>query len=76
MANILEIYTLSDREIALQVLEREVMERDEAIIITADETIDFIDLVAFMSIVPLVYELARLMLNPMLEVVYKAFEFI
>jgi len=76
MANVLEIYSLSDKEIALQVLEREVMERDESIIITADETIDFIDLVAFLSIVPMVYELARLMLNPMLDVVYKAFEFI
>ncbi|HEY5586476.1 MAG TPA: hypothetical protein VIK78_18540 [Ruminiclostridium sp.] len=76
MANVLEIYSLSDKEIALQVLEREVMERDESIIITADETIDLIDLVAFLSIVPLVYELARLMLNPMLDVVYKAFEFI
>lgn len=76
LSNILEIYSLSDKEIALQILEREVMERDESIIITADETIDFIDLVAFLSIVPMVYELARLMLNPMLDVVYKAFEFI
>jgi len=76
MANVIEIYSLSDKELALQVLEREVMERDEAIIITAEETIDLIDLVAFLSIVPLVYELARLMLNPMLDVVYKAFEFI
>lgn len=76
MANILEIYSLTDRGIALQVLEREVMERDEAIIITADETVDFIDLVAFLSIVPLVYELARLLLGPMLDMIYKAFEFI
>ncbi len=76
MANILEIYSLTDRGIALQVLEREVMERDEAIIMTADETVDFIDLVAFLSIVPLVYELARLLLGPMLDMIYKAFEFI
>lgn len=76
LAEILEIYSLSDKEIALQILEREVIERDEAIIITADETLDFIDLVAFLSIVPLVYELVMLMLRPMLDVVYKAFEFI
>jgi hypothetical protein len=76
MVNVLEIYSLADKELALEILEREVMERDESIIITADETIDFIDLVAFLSIVPLVYELARLMLNPMLDIVYKAFEFI
>ncbi|HEX2925919.1 MAG TPA: hypothetical protein VHP38_06630 [Ruminiclostridium sp.] len=74
--DIMEIYSLSDKEVALQILEREVMERDEAIIMVADETLDFIDLIAFMSIVPLVYELARLMLNPMLDIVYKAFEFI
>ncbi len=76
MANVLEIFSLSDKELALQVLEREAMERDEAIVITAEETIDFIDIVAFLSIVPLVYELARLMLNPMLDIVYRAFEFI
>jgi hypothetical protein len=76
LAETLEIYSLSDKEIALQILEREVMERDEAMIITADETLDFIDLAAFLSIVPMVYELVMLMLRPMLDVVYKAFEFI
>jgi hypothetical protein len=76
MANILEIYSLSDKELAIQILEREAMERDEQMIITAEESIDLIDLVAFLSIVPLVYELTRLMLDPMLDIVYKAFEFI
>lgn len=76
LVNVLEIYSLADKDLALEILEREVMERDESIIITADETIDFIDLIAFLSIVPLAYELARLMLNPMLDIVYKAFEFI
>lgn len=76
LADIIEIYSLADKEIALQILEREVMERDEAIIMVADETLDFIDLIAFLSIVPLVYELARLMLSPMLDIVYKAFEFV
>lgn len=76
MANILEVYSLADKDIALQTLEREVIERDEAIMITADETVDFIDLIAFLSIIPLVYELARLMLNPMIDMVYRAFEFI
>ncbi len=75
MANILEVYSLSDRETALQIMERGVMERDEAMIMTADETMDFVDLVAFLSIAPLVYELARLLLDPMLDMIYKAFEF-
>ncbi|EPR14345.1 hypothetical protein [Ruminiclostridium papyrosolvens] len=74
--DIIEIYSLHDKEVALQILDREAIERDEAIIMVADETLDFIDLIAFISIVPLVYELARLMLNPMLDIVYKAFEFI
>lgn len=73
---IMEIYSLHDKEVALQILDREAMERDESIIMVADETLDFIDLIAFISIVPLVYELARLMLNPMLDIVYRAFEFI
>ncbi len=76
MANILEIYSMSDKELAIQILDRETMERDEQMIITAEESIDFIDLVAFLCIVPIVYELARLMLDPMLNMVYKAFEFV
>lgn len=76
IANIIEIYSLIDKETALQVLEREIIERDEAMFMTAEETVDFIDLAAFLSIVPLVYELARLMIDPMLDVVYKAFEYI
>lgn len=74
--DIMEIYSIHDKEVALQILDREAMERDESIIMVADETLDFIDLIAFLSIVPLVYELALLMLNPMLDIVYKAFEFI
>ncbi len=76
MANILGIYSLTSKEIAIQVLEREVIERDEALMMTADETVDLIDLIAFLSIVPLVYELAILILNPMMDIVYKAFEYI
>lgn len=76
MANILEIYSMSDKELAIQILDRETMERDEQMIITAEESIDFIDLVAFLCIVPIVYELARLMLDPMLNMVYKAFDFV
>ncbi len=76
MANILEIYSLTDKTTAVQILEREIMERDEALIMTADETVDFVDMAAFLSIVPLVYELAKLMLNPMLDIVYKAFQFV
>ncbi|PYG89137.1 hypothetical protein LY28_00960 [Ruminiclostridium sufflavum DSM 19573] len=76
MAGILEIYSLSDKEVAIQILDREVMERDEQMLLTAEESIDIIDLTAFLSIVPLVYELARLMLDPMLDIVYRAFEFI
>lgn len=76
LINVLEIYCFTDKKIALQVLEREAMERDEAMIFTAEETLDFIDLVAFLCIIPIVYELARLMLMPMLDIVYKAFEVI
>lgn len=76
LANILEVYSMSNKELAIQILDRETMERDEQMIITAEESIDFVDLVAFLCIVPIVYELARLMLDPMLNMVYKAFEFV
>lgn len=76
LSGILEVYSMTDKEIAMQILEREIMERDEAILLTIDENIDFIDIIAFLSIVPIVYELARLILNPMLDMVYRAFELV
>jgi len=76
LSGILEIYSMTDKEIAMQILEREIIERDEAVLMTADETVDLIDIIAFLSIVPIVYELAGLMLKPMLDMVYRAFELV
>lgn len=76
LAEVLEIYSLTDKTIAMQILERAAMERDEAAVITADETLDIVDLIAFVSVVPLIYEIAHLMLSPMLDVIYRAFQYI
>lgn len=75
LAEVLEIYSLNDHQVALEILDRAILERDEAALITAEETLDFVDIFAFISIAPLVYEIARLMLSPMLELIYKAFEY-
>ena len=76
LAEVLEIYSLNDHEVAIEILDRVILERDEAALITAEETLDLVDIFAFISIAPLVYEIARLMLSPMLELIYKAFEFV
>ena len=75
LAEVLEIYSLNDHQVAMEILDRAILERDEAALITAEETLDFVDIFAFISIAPLVYEIARLMLSPMLELIYKAFEY-
>lgn len=75
LAEVLEIYSLNDHQVAMEILDRAILERDEAALITAEETLDFVDIFAFISIAPLVYEIVRLMLSPMLELIYKAFEY-
>jgi hypothetical protein len=76
LAEVLELYSLTDKTVAMQILERAAMERDEAAVITADETLDIVDLIAFASVVPLIYEIAHLMLSPMLDMIYRAFQYV
>lgn len=76
LVDILRVYSMTDKKLALQIMERNRLEKEEEILITAEEDIDLVDLIAFISIVPILLQLANLLLKPMLDMIYEAFRFI
>lgn len=76
LVDVLRIYSMTDKNLAMQILERNRLEKEEEVFLTAEEDIDLVDLVAFVSIVPILLELANLLMKPMLDVIYEAFKFI
>lgn len=76
LVDILRIYAMTDKRLAVQILERNRLEKEEDILLMAEEDIDLVDLIAFISIVPILLQLANLLMKPMLGVIYEAFKFI
>ncbi len=76
LVDILRVYSMTDKKLALQIMERNRLEKEEELLLTAEEDIDLVDLVAFISIVPILLQLANLLLKPMLDMIYEAFKFI
>jgi len=76
LVDILRVYSMTDKKLALQIMERNILEKEEELLMTAEEDIDLVDLIAFISIVPILLQLANLLLKPMLDMIYEAFRFI
>ena len=76
LVDILRVYSMTDKKLALQILERHRLEKEEEILLTAEEDMDLVDLIAFLSIIPILLQLASLLLKPMLDMIYEAFRFV
>lgn len=76
LVDVLRVYSMTDKHIAMQIMERNRLEREEEILLTAEEDIDMVDLVAFISIVPILLQLANLLMKPMLDMIYEVFNFV
>jgi hypothetical protein len=76
LVDILRVYSMTDKKLALQIMERNRLEKEEEVLLTAEEDIDLVDLIAFISIIPILLQLANLLLKPMLDMIYEAFRFI
>lgn len=76
LVDILRVYSMTDKKLALQIMERNRLEKEEELLLSAEEDIDLVDLIAFISIVPILLQLANLLLKPMLDMIYEAFRFI
>lgn len=76
LVDAIRVYSTADKDVALQILERSRREREEKKLLTAEEDMDFVDIIAFTSVVPLLYELCNMMIKPMLDLVFKTFNYI
>lgn len=76
LVDVMRVYAMIDKRLAIQILERNKLEKEEELLLTAEEDIDMVDLIAFISIVPILLELANLLMKPMLDMIYEAFKFI
>lgn len=76
LVDTIRVYSTVDKKLALTILERNIKEQEEQLLLSAEEDMDIVDVLAFMSVVPILYEVANLMLNPMMDLVFKAFNFI
>ncbi len=76
LVDTIRIYSLVDKKLAMDILAKNRRSKAEGILITADEDMDWLDIAAFVGITPLLYELANLMLKPMLDMVFEAFKYV
>lgn len=76
LVDTLRIYSIVDKKLAMDILAKNRKSRNDGILITADEDMDWIDIIAFISITPLLYELANLLMKPMLDMIFDAFKYI
>lgn len=76
LIDVMRVYSLVDKNLAVQILERNRLEKEEEMFLTAEEDMDIIDIAAFISIIPILLELANLLMQPMLDLIYEAFMFI
>ena len=76
LVDVMRVFSLTDRKVAMQILERNRLEQEEDLLITAEEDIDAVDLIAFISIVPVVWLLINLLLKPMLDTIFDVFKYV
>jgi hypothetical protein len=76
LVDVMRIYSTVDKKLALTILERNLKEHEEQLLLSAEEDMDVVDILAFMSVIPILYEMANLMITPMMDVIFKVFNFI
>lgn len=76
LVDVMRVFSLIDRKVAMQILERNRFEQEEDMLITAEEDVDAVDLIAFISIVPVVWLLINLLLKPMLDTIFEVFNYV
>lgn len=76
MVDFLRIYALVDKAAAVEMLEKNRTQREEEMLLTADEDVDMMDIIAFVSIIPIVIQITELLLKPIMSTVINAFNFI
>jgi hypothetical protein len=76
LTDVMRIFCITDRSLAMQILEKNRIEQEEDMLMSAQEDVDTVDIIAFVSVVPVIWLLANLMLKPMLDTIFEAFRYV
>lgn len=74
LVDVLRIYSMVDKKLAIQILWRNKNEKEQQILLTAEEDLDWIDIAAFVSISPILFLLANLLIKPMFDLAMDTFK--
>lgn len=73
LVDVIRVYSMVDKAVAMEILERNKLEKEEEMLLTAEEDVDIVDVIAFVSVTPIIFELGNLLMKPMLDMVFQAF---
>lgn len=72
----LRVFSLVDRKTAMTILSRNKKDKEEDSLLLSEEDIEMSDIIALLSITPIVYEILNLLLKPMVDLSFQAFKLI
>jgi hypothetical protein len=75
LVDVIRIYTTKNTNIAIEILKRNRADKEQEMLMTAEENIDVVDIIAFVTILPIMWETSNMLLKPMLDVVFQAFKY-
>jgi hypothetical protein len=70
----LKVFAMVDRKTAINILSRNKKEKEEDSLLLSEEDVEISDVIALISIVPIIYEIMVLMLKPMIDMSFDAFK--
>lgn len=76
LIDLLKTYALTDKNTAMETLKKDKEAREDELSMTFEENMDMLEILAFISVVPILWELAALLMKPMLDLINQAFQYI
>ncbi len=74
LVDALRVFSLVDRKTAMTILTRNKKDKEEDSLLLSEEDIEMSDIIALLSITPIVYEILNLLLKPMVDMSFQAFK--
>jgi hypothetical protein len=76
LIDVLITYSTARKDIALEILNRNMREKEENALLIASEDVDRDDIIAMLSVMPILYYIMQLILQPVVKVVMESFDYI
>mgnify|MGYP000952996773 CR=1 FL=1 len=74
LVDTIRIFSLVDRKTAMTILTRNKKDKEEDSLLLSEEDIEMSDIIALLSITPIIYEILNLLLKPMVDMSFEAFK--